>query len=90
MMQVEEPMGDEVPPDFPQATQDPVSNYLRWQECIFAGQHVANMCFDAKADAAPGSNQELLERAVSLVCGDNFSAKERLWIARYGASQLGW
>ena len=89
MMQVEKPMGDEVPPDFPQATQDPVSNYLRWQKCIIAGQHVANMCFDARGNSVLGSNQELQARAVSLVCGDNFSTKERLWIARYGSSQLG-
>lgn len=81
---------DDVPADFPQLEQDPVANYLRWQECDLASLHVANMCVDAKADAAPGSTQELLERAVSLVCGQNFTDKETRWVVRCSAIQLGW
>lgn len=89
-MQLNRTIGYELPADFPVSTNDQAANYLRWQECIFAGQHVANICFNAKYDAAPGSNEELLARAVLLVCGDSFSDEESRCVMKYSAAQLGW
>jgi hypothetical protein len=80
----------EVPADFPRQGHDRVVNHLRWQECIHAAGHVSNMCFDAKSDAASGSNNEMLERAVSLVCGQNLTDEETRWVVRYSSAQLGW
>lgn len=89
-MKSRNPNDHEVLADFPQSGNDRVGHYLRWQECVIAGQHVANMCFDAKLDAAPGSNNELLARAVWLVCGQNFTDEETGWVVRYSEAQLGW
>lgn len=89
-MQLRNPNHYVVPVDFPRTGDDSIAHYMRWQECIFAGQHVANMCFDARADATPGSKDELLALAVWLVCGQNFTDEETRWVVRYSEAQLGW
>jgi hypothetical protein len=89
-MQSRIPNDQEVSVDFPRAGDDPRANYLRWQECVHAAGHISNMCFDARVNATSGSNDELLARAVSLVCGQNFTDQETRCIVRYSAAQLGW
>jgi hypothetical protein len=89
-MQSKIPNDYEIPADFPRTGDDPIANNLRWQECVNAAAYVASLCFDAKVDAAPGSNNEILDRAVSLVCGQNFTDEETRWVARRSAAQLGW
>lgn len=90
MMHSKDTAALQMPAEFSQPNDNQASNYLRWQECIVAGQHVAHLCFDAKCDAAPGKNEELLARAAYLVCGDNFSEDEMSWLVKYSAAQLGW
>ena len=84
------PNDGEIPADFPRPGQDRRTNFLRWQECVIAAGHIANMCFEAKSDAAPGSNHELLARSVFLVCGQNLTDEETRWVVRYSSAQLGW
>lgn len=59
----------EIPVDFPDSGHDRVGRYLRWQECVITGHHVANICFEALSHRASGSHEELRERAASLICG---------------------
>jgi hypothetical protein len=89
-MQSRTPNDDEVPVDFPRTGDDPSQTILCWQEWVHAAGHISSMCFDAKANAASGSNNELLARTVSLVCGHNITDQETRWIVRYSAAQLGW
>lgn len=90
-MQSRIPNDREPPIDFPRVGDDFIRNYLRWQECVSAGEHVANMCFDAKFESGlSGNNDELLARSVYLVCGKNFTDEESCWIVRHSAAQLGW
>lgn len=78
-----------IPADFPRAGDDPIANYLRWQECVFAAGAIATVCFDARANVAPGTNEEWLERGASLVCGENYTEEELRWVVRSSAAHLG-
>lgn len=81
----------DLPIDFPRAGDDVIEDFLRWQACICAGHHVANMCFDAKYESAVGQNNDgLLARSVFLVCDESFTHEEVCWIAKHSAAQLGW
>ena len=79
----------EIPREFSQLS-DQVSRFLRWQECVAAGQHVADLCSGATREVSPSNKEQLLSRAVSLVCGNDFSNDELSWLLKYSADRLGW
>lgn len=89
-MKLLRPNDHEITQDFPDLGHDRVSRYLRWQECIITGHYVANICFEAVSHSASGSNEELLERAASLICGQNFTEEEVRWVMGFSSVQLGW